>query len=406
MILTILSLLCSSHEATEFGSLSREWAQEARREGWRIDSTDAEVLEETMRDFGPYLESVIGKAKLSRVERRIKTPYDVSDALDKVTGRRFGEYYPSFYSYCESESRISDTSWLSRESEHFIFLYHPGSRAAQDVALIEKVCEQAFDDITGILSPDSSQRSRLERVIMTGGQEPYYSGGKIPVRLHPNRSGVGGYEESSGGQTGFRPVWFADTVGYALWINLGYPGPVGLFGIPHEVAHSLALLYLSNEALLAGLMRGGANVTSNKLRAAVLPDDLLRLEGWAYMIQNNYSAYVRLNLWRSSREAMASASARFGFPDAFNLLNGEVSKTALERTLSVLGMDKSVDYAERMRYFFSAADMIRYLYERYGSEKLARFLADQREPMEALLAVYSLTPYALEDDWKKDVVSE
>jgi hypothetical protein len=406
MIPMLLSLLCASREEIGFGSKPRAWVDEARSQGWRIDSTDAEVFTKTMQDFGPYLESVIGRAKLSRVERRIKTPYDVSDALAKVTGRRFGEYYPSFYSYCESKSRVADTSWLSRESEHFIFLYHPWSMASRDLALIESVAEQAFDDITTILAPDSSQHARIKRVIMTGDSAPYYSGGKIPVRLHASRSGVGGYEEFSGGQTGFRPVWFADTVGYALWINLGYPGTPGLFGIPHEVAHALALLYLSNEVLLADLMRGGGYVPSNKLRAAVLPDDLLRLEGWAYMVQNNYSAYVRLALWRSSREAMASASMHFGFPDCFNLLNGEVSKTALERTLSVLGLDKSLDYAERMRYFFTAADMIRYLYERYGSAKLASFLADQREPMEALLAVYSLTPYALEDEWKKDVVSK
>lgn len=406
MIRLILVIIVCVLDGTSFGRLSERWVDEAREEGWRIDTTDELVFERTMQDFGRYLETSVGERKLGRIARKVETPYDLSRALDKVTGKRFGEHYPSFYAWSESESFILDTTWLSRKSEHFLFLYHPGSKAAQDISLIEMAAEQAFNQISAILGADSQEYSRLERIVMTGDTTPYYTAGRIPVRLHHDRRSIGGFEESSGGQTGFRPVWFGDTVGYALWINLGYPGPAGLFGISHETAHALALLYLSDESKLSEILSSDPYVNSNKLRSAVLPDDLLRLEGWAYMVQNNYSAYVRLALWRSSREAVASAIPQFGFPDCFNLLNGEVSKTALERTLSVLGMEKSVNYAERMRYFFSAADMIRFLYERYGGEKLARFLSDQREPMEALYAVYGLTPYALEEAWRKDVVSE
>ncbi|TKJ44316.1 hypothetical protein CEE36_00830 [candidate division TA06 bacterium B3_TA06] len=388
----------------EFRSLAHEWVENAENEGWAIDAVDALVFERTIQEFGLYLEQEVGPKKRNKVFRRVNTPNDLSSALEGVLGKRFGEFFFGFYDFCERQS-TAQPGWLEAESEHFIYLYHPGSAAQKDIKLIEAVAEQSFNQITDILAPDSSARLRLSHLVRTDSLPPGFSG-KILLRLHPTRKDLGAFESTSGGQTGFRPIWHDDTVGYALWIDLAYPGPVGLFGIPHEVAHALALLYLSNEPLLAELLSSGEHVPANLLREAVLPEDVLRLEGWAYMVQHNHSTFVRLGLWRSTSQSMAEMTKHYDFPDAYLLLNGEMSKSFMEQTLALLGFRRAARHSEMIRYLFASADLIRFLHERYGSEKLKLFLADQSAPMDALLEVYDLTPYALEEKWKNDVLQE
>lgn len=387
----------------EFRSLAQGWVANAYEEGWIVDSVDALVLERTMEEFGPYLEEELGSRKSHRILARVDTPDELSSVLYRFTGKRFGEFYFKFYFWLEERS-VGGQEWLTHESEHFVYLYHPASAAEKDIRLIQAVAEQSFDEITAILEPDSAESSRLLRIVHHDGVCLDYTDGKIPLRLYPNRSEFAGAEQASGGQTGFRPVWHYDSVGYALWIDIIYPGPPGLFGLPHEIAHALALVYLSNEELLAELLSSGEHVPTSLLREAVLTEDILRLEGWAYMVQYNHSAYTRLGLWRKSIEIMARMNEVYGFPDAYNLLRGETTESFAERVLDELGLSRVLGSGETVRFLFAAADLIRFLHERYGAERLKTFLTNRKSPMDAMFEVYDLTPYALEEKWKVDVL--
>jgi hypothetical protein len=384
----------------EFAAIARQWVNNAREEGWYVDSVDAWVFERTMQEFGAYLDHNFGERRRDKIFSRIRTPYDVSDALDKVVHRRFGSYF-----WLEAQSG-GGSEWLTYDTEHFRLFYHPKSMAQKDIRLIAAVAEQSFEDITAILSPDSGTRARFSRILSYDGVSLRYTKGKIPLRLYAKRSDLAGAEQASGGQTGFRPVWFKDSVGYNLWIDIIYPGPPGLFGLPHEIAHALALIYLSNEQLLAELLSSGEPVPSNLLREAVLTDDILRLEGWAYMVQYNHTAYVRLGLWRESAEIMASMNDAYGFPDAYDLLRGETTSSFAERILDEFGLSRVLGSGETVRFLFAAADLIRYLHETYGSEKLAEFLTTREPPLDAVFSVYGLTPYALEQEWKNNVLDQ
>ncbi|MEA3311072.1 MAG: hypothetical protein U9Q76_02500 [candidate division WOR-3 bacterium] len=402
--LVLISMISTTDSLrAEFRATAQEWIQNAEDQGWVIDSVDALVLERTMEEFGPYLEEELGSRKSRRILARVDTPDELSSVLDRFTGKRFGEFYFKFYAWAEKRS-VAEEIWLMRESEHFIYLYHPWSAAEKDIRLIEAVAEQSFNQITDILRPDSFELARLSRIVRTDEVPLRYSQGKIPLRLHSTRKGLGSFEQVSGGETVFRPIWHEDTVGYALRIDLAYPGPVGLFGLPHEMAHALALVYLSNEPLLAERVSSGEHVPANLLRDAVLTEDILRLEGWAYMVQYNHSAYVRLGMWRSSRESMDQMARVYGFPDAYLFLNGDMTRSFTEQVLSIFGFKKSARQSEMIRYLFASADLIRFLHERYGAEKLKTFLTNRKPPMDAMLEVYDLTPYALEQEWKNDVL--
>jgi len=386
----------------EFRALAVEWIANAEAEGWVVDSIDALVFERTVEDFGLYIKERVGEEKCKRAFRRVDTPYEFSGSLKKVLGKSYGELFTAFYAWLERRSPLSD-NWFEAQSEHFIYLYHPGSVAEKDLALIEAVAEQSFEEITLLLEPDSAALGRLRRVVRTDSKSPRYTDGKIPLRLYATRRELGGFEATSGGQTKFLPVWYEDTVGYALSVELAYPGPTGLFGVPHEMAHSLALLYLADEPVLAELLKSTKRVPAELMRDAVLAGDMLRLEGWAYMVQYNHSAYGRLGLWRSTKEAMAEAVETYGFPDAYELLNGEMSKSFLESALGIIGLKTLARRSEMSRFLTASADLIRFLYQRGGPEKMRTFLADPRDPMSALFTVYGLAPYALEQEWKNDV---
>jgi len=389
----------------EFGSMARWWVGNARQEGWHVDRVDAWVFERTMEEFGVYLDHKFGERKRDKIFARIETPYDLSNALDKVTGRRFGSVFFDFYFWLDAQS-ASTQGWLTYESERFRFFCHPGSAAEMDIELIAAVAEQGFTDITNILEPDSTRQARFSRILHHDGVCLNYTGGKIPVRLYSNRGEFAGAEQASGGQTGFRPVWHQDSVGYDLWIDLIYPGPAGLFGLPHEIAHALALVYLSNEELLGELLTPGKPVPRNLLREAVLTDDILRLEGWAYMVQYNHTAYVRLDMWNCSSEIMARMDKVYGFPDAYDLLTGETPQTFAERVLEELGLSRVLGSGETTRFLFASADLIRFLHETYGSQKLAEFLTSRKPPIDAVFDVYDLTPYALEEKWRNNVLDQ
>lgn len=404
-LLLIWMITTTEDLRAEFSSTAREWVSNAYDEGWVINSIDAWVFERTMEEFGAYLDHKFGGRKREKIFSRIKTPYDVSDALDKVLHRRFGSVFFDFYFWLEAQSGGS-SGWLAYESEHFRFSYHPASAAEKDIELIAVVAEQSFEDITAILSPDSAERARPSRILSYDGVSMRYTKGKIPLRLYANRSEFAGAEQASGGQTGFRPVWHDDSVGYNLWIDIIYPGPPGLFGLPHEIAHALALIYLSNEELLSELLSSDKPVSSAQLREAVLTEDILRLEGWAYMVQYNHTAYVRLGLWRESSEIMARMNEVYGFPNAYNLLRGETTESFAERVLDELGLSRVLGSGETVRFLFAAADLIRFLHERYGSEKLTEFLTTREPPLDAIFSVYGLTPYALEQEWKNNVLDQ
>lgn len=390
----------------EYREEARQWVEgawEDGEEGWAFDSLDAEILERTAAELGAYLDAEEGPGRRARVFSLVRTPDELSAALDEVIHRRFGEVYFDLYEWLEARTTPADT-WLSHESEHFVFLYRPASPASQDIYLISAVAEQTFEHLTSILEPSYPRYARIQRVIYS--DPPHFFLGKILVKLHNRRVEIGGAEPTSGGVTNYSPLWFDDQVHYLLWVDLAYPGSVGMFGIPHELAHSLALLYLADEDKLTELLGGQGHPTSTQLRQAVLPEDLFRLEGWAYMVQYNHSAYVRLGLWRSTRESMVQMDRYYGFPDVFGLLVGEIDKTPMERALGFLGLAQKLGTGEAMRFIISSADLLRYLSERYGPEKLGRFLADQSAPMDALLEVYDLTPYQLQKDWSVDVLGE
>lgn len=382
----------------DYQSLSHEWVQNARDEGWEIDSVDALVFERTTQEFGIFLESRMGREDLEKLFGRIRTPYDFEPELASVFGVTFGQLFEGFYAFEESRS-VAGRQWAQTQSEHFTFSYKQASAAAADIELIKAVAEQSFSEISAMLALDSSALSRVSLVLRADGEEPYF-GGKILMRLHPDRRNLGIFEPFSGGQTRFGTMWFEDTLAYLLWIDIAYPGPAGLFGLPHEIAHSAALLFLSDMDKLCGLLRGGEQVPADTLRSAVLPDDLLRLEGWAFMVQHNYSAYARLGLWSPTREAMAASE----FPDSYNMLNREANKSPLDRRLGITALARGMNSSEIQSYLISSADLLRYLYERYGPQKLRMFLSNQKSPMDALLEVYDLTPYALEQAWRNDVM--
>lgn len=399
MVIAVLFFL-SSQGLLDYQSLSRQWVQNARDEGWKIDSVDALVFERTVEEFGAYLEHEIGRENVEKVARRVRTPFDLGSALHTGLEVTFGQLYEGFYAFEESRS-VSGKEWVETSSEHFTFSYKRGSAAAADIELIKAVAEQSFSEVSGMLALDSSVLSRVKLVLRADGEEPYF-GGKILIRLYPDRRDLRVFEPSSGGQTRFGTMWFEDTLAYLLWIDLAYPGPAGLFGFPHEIAHSAALLFLSDLDRLCGLLRGGEQVSADTLRAAVLPDDVLRLEGWAFMVQHNYSAYARLDLWNSTRQAMAAKDS----PDLYNMLNQEAAMTPLERRLGMMALARSMNSSEIQNYLLSSADLLRYLYKRYGPEKLRKFLSNHKPPMDALLEVYDLTPYALGQAWRNDVMEK
>jgi len=53
---------------------------------------------------------------------------------------------------------------------------------------------------------------------------------------------------------------------------------------------------------------------------------------------------------------------------------------------------------------YASSDLIRFLYETYGANKLKLFLSDERPVVKALQDIYNITPEKLEKIWKSDVL--
>lgn len=364
--------------------------------------TDEKVFSRTLEEFWVFLEEEEGSKTLKRISNKSFTPYDFSRILADVTGKKFGVYYSDFYDWLEAKSPAG-AGWIEVRSEHFTYLYQPRTAAEHDMALIQAVFEDTYRDVVSILEPDSAQLARADRLIGDNRGKRKWTHGRITVRLHPHRTGINNPEATSRGRTSFLPQWFEDTVGYYLSIDLTYPGPAGLFGVPHEVAHALEVLLLSDEQPLANMLRGGKYVHSGELSKALPAQDVLRSEGWAYMVQYNFSAYTRLDMMNSSGEVMERMDAHYGFPDVEELYAGKAPMSFGERALVTLGIAKPAD-SRTARYMFCAGDLMRFLYEEYGAEKLRLFLTNHHPVDQAVEDIYGLSASELEDAWRADVL--
>ncbi len=387
----------------EFRQQALSWISNARENGCQIRNVDAEVLQRTIEDFGLFLDEKIGSRKRERIFAQITTPDSISPTINSYINKRFGALYFDFYDWSEQRSPQGD-KWMTYETEHFIIRYHQHSAADKDLKLIELTAEQAFNDISNILKPNEDAVLHLKSILRTDVEPSVNSNGKILINLYPSRSSLKAFEKISMGQTRFLPLWREEKVAYAVWIDLAYPGPVALFGIPHELAHALALVYLTDEPELARMLSSGKYMPRDSIQTALLSSDILRLEGWAYMVQYNYSTYINLDLWRSSREIIFQMHKIYGFPDIEQMLQGKINLDLKEKLLKAIGFSKIYNKTVKIRFLYASSDLIRFLYETYGANKLKLFLSDERPVVKALQDIYNITPEKLEKIWKSDVL--
>ncbi|MBN2378624.1 hypothetical protein JXM67_02325 [candidate division WOR-3 bacterium] len=403
LLLAALAVSSSDSLKAEFGTVAKRWVENARDQGQVIDSVDALVFERTVEELGFYLDDKYGERKRRKVFSRVRTPDELTEKLDDVIDRRFASLYPDFYSWSE-ERYFPGQGWSKAESGHFIYLYRSGSAASVDLELIEVSAEGCFSDVVRVLGIDSLTLTRLSRVVQGSGSTNQLTAGKIPIRIYSSRAELRGHELALGGETLFRPTWFGDTVCYFLEIRLAYPGPAGLFGLPHEMAHALAGLFLADETKLTDILKRKTNVSVNSMRDAVPADDFLRSEGWAYMVQYNYFSYTRLGLMRTTLQMAQKMAEEGNLPEVEDLIKEDVPATFTERVFSWIGLDGIADSRRAGRLNATSADLIRFLYTRYGSEKLCTFLTEDRPAQNALLSVYKITHSRLTNMWKDDIM--
>ncbi|MBD3286287.1 hypothetical protein GF359_07050 [candidate division WOR-3 bacterium] len=401
LLLTVLTATSQGSVGAEFASFAREWIAEARSQGTIIDPVDEAIFTRTLEGFGFYLDEAYGERKRERVFARVSVPCDLTDALDKVTGKDFEELYPGFYSWSERGSGPPVSTGRS-QSEHFTYYYTPGTAAARDIELIKLAAESAFDVVFGLLGADSTLQGRLERIVYRN--QP--TGGRIPVTFYQARTQIRGPDKILGGETVFKPEWKSDTVVYILEIRLAYPGSAGLYGIPHEMAHALTLLFLADEAELTPLLRDRSYSLINSLAQALPRSDYLRSEGWAYSVQFNHFTYARLGLMQDSKERSRRMLEKNCLPGIDEIITSEVEKTLKEKFLAFIGFGGRAYNQRTARLETASADLMRFLGREYGPASLRQFLTQPGTTERAMIAVYGKTPGQIEKEWRRDITRQ
>jgi|GEM_PF-5955032 len=397
MVLFLLALLSVSPKdslRTEFANSARRWIENARSQGTIIASVDSAVFERTVEELGLFLDDEFGQRKRERIFKKTEVPSELSGTLDKVTGKSFEELYPRFYTFSERDSSFGFNTQKS-ESEHFVIGYSPEVVTPRDIEVIKLATERAYDDVIELLGIDSTLEERLERVIF----KDKLTERKIPVVLYANRMQIQGPEAILGGQTVFKPVWKADTVAFILEIRLAYPGPVGLYGIPHEMAHALALLFLSDEEKLTAYLRDKDYSQIRSLSEALPQDDFLRSEGWAFNVQFNHFSYAKLDLTPHSREKAAFLLKKGQLPDIEEIITADLEHTFREKFIKALGFNGRAHNQRVTRLEVSSADFVRFLRDNYSSEELRDFLTNSKPTQNAAFTVYKQTVHQLEHKW-------
>lgn len=276
------------------------------------------------------------------------------------------------------------------ESEHFVFLAYPQSRAQEDMPMILENAEKVYEAIVGLLGLAEDIEKSLKTVL----DDENKIQGKITVRLHPSRGEEvdKAIKKRSTGSANFGATIDKDKNGrLTARIDMLYFNGFSLSVLYHEIAH-------------IALMLGSFDI--QKLTATPL-------QGESDLRKAFFAGYKKIPLFL--QEGIGDYGTYFyGFYDQWPLLPPfdqlvrsvisddryiPIKKLVTENGLFIMKNHK--------RFSLEAASFIRFLSSRFEKDKLKQWLlSGDKNPDRSFENIFGIGLESAEREWLKNLEAE